>query len=429
MTKTNEAAGAVAPAWNAMAFFHAKGHVPAYDLAKKFVGDGGRVATLIDVLEARIDNENGGPAWNNYFTTASAEYFGLDANGKKMLAVMHGVGPLATSKGIVAAYARKGEHNRRLPGFVTQEMFESILAGREGPVSVVEMPDDGEAVYKMFRRLTAAEAMHDPIAVARMGSKLLEYFVSHEKAARTLFKICDDRAPDTDAFMLDLRPGDNDASYWRTPEKGTAQAHLISVSGLNRCSSPEHGIRAMVDITLHDWSDGTRYMGIRPGAGPIRVHRGPKYDRMLELEETRRMLLVPRDGAPIDMRSIVRIDDGNGDPVYAAREALVGAGLDGYPDVPVLSLEEIGEPRTMSIEPYGHHAFFNYALKDVEPLAPEGANGYFRSEPGLSGNRQVCDLQFVKAVYDQDHRYLREDELMRDFPKLMDVITTMDSRS
>ena len=90
----------------AMAFYASDGFAPAWNRATVFAGRGGRVATMADVVDARIAAENPyDSAWTSYFTTASSEFYGTSPGGVAVLAVLHGTGPLSTLDGILQAYA------------------------------------------------------------------------------------------------------------------------------------------------------------------------------------------------------------------------------------------------------------------------------------------------------------------------------------
>jgi len=153
----------------AMAFYHPHGLVAAWKQAMLFAGEGGRIATLPDIVDARVATPRGGVAWNSYFTTASAEYYGLDRDGRPVVAVAHGIGPLATLESCLKAYAKDGEGRRRT-GRISRDDFLRLLDGAWGEIHVVDW-----AAY-VSRRGTgmihvqlARESAFDPWTVARLG--------------------------------------------------------------------------------------------------------------------------------------------------------------------------------------------------------------------------------------------------------------------
>ena len=93
------------PSNSAMAFYHGNGLVPAWQQASRFASDTGRIATLPDIIDARLGSEPGTPSWERYFSTTSAEYLGRSRSGNRIIIVAHGVGPMATLDGILKAYS------------------------------------------------------------------------------------------------------------------------------------------------------------------------------------------------------------------------------------------------------------------------------------------------------------------------------------
>ena len=92
------------PVARAMAFFHQDGLPTAWKQATKFAGKDGRLATMPDIVAARLETKPGDPPWETYFTTLTAEYLGLSKQGNKILVVAHGIGPMSTLDGAIKAY-------------------------------------------------------------------------------------------------------------------------------------------------------------------------------------------------------------------------------------------------------------------------------------------------------------------------------------
>lgn len=121
----------------AMAFYHPDGLIPSWKQALRFAGEGGRVATLPDIIGSRTVDPAEAPSWRSYFTTASAEYYGLSRRGNPVLAVIHGAGPLSTPEGCLEGYAKDGSGRRR-SGRIRKELFWKLLDGRFGDVFTVD---------------------------------------------------------------------------------------------------------------------------------------------------------------------------------------------------------------------------------------------------------------------------------------------------
>ncbi|MEK7512280.1 MAG: hypothetical protein AAB575_04705, partial [Patescibacteria group bacterium] len=127
--------------FSAMAFYNPNGFVPAFKQAKAFAGKDGRVATLPDILEARLATKPGEYPWESYFTTMSAEYVGLSKAGNPIAIVAHGVGPMSTLDGVLVAYSHEfndKERNQR-GGRISQEEFLKLESGAYGEVTIVDL--------------------------------------------------------------------------------------------------------------------------------------------------------------------------------------------------------------------------------------------------------------------------------------------------
>src|SRR3989344_1320951 len=122
----------------AMAFYHPDGLVAAWKQASRFAGDEGRIATLPDIIDARLATKPGSVPWERYFTTRSAEYVGKSRGGNRIIVVAHGVGPMATLDGVIETYKwHYSDKNRdRRGGRITEEEFHNLESGRYGPVAV-----------------------------------------------------------------------------------------------------------------------------------------------------------------------------------------------------------------------------------------------------------------------------------------------------
>jgi len=84
-----------------MSFYHPNGLIPSWEFAKKIRRRWRPRSHIADIVAARIcDDKLEGFAWDNYFTTASAEYFGYSKKGNLILIVAHGIGPMSTIEGV-----------------------------------------------------------------------------------------------------------------------------------------------------------------------------------------------------------------------------------------------------------------------------------------------------------------------------------------
>lgn len=100
----------------------------------------------------------------------------------------------------------------------------------------------------------------------------------------------------------------------------------------------------------------------------------------------------------------------------------------GEPEFHVISLKKIGKPVEFTTTIGGYHGFFKYDIKEVEAIAPRGANVYDLAgdievifHDGTPGYHRV-PVQFYRAEVDTSQRLIREDELCNDYEALMELI-------
>jgi hypothetical protein len=415
---------------DAMAFYHPDGLQPAWTQAETFAGAGGRLGTLPDVLDARLATEDGyGTAWNMYFTTVSAEYVGLSRGGNKLLLVAHGIGPMATMNGAVDAYRNEftDRVNRRNRGRIGHEDFLRLLDGQWGEVAVVDLQAYlSSKEYPFMSALSPAEALEDPVARARFGSRLEAYVARHAEMAADYQRTEVDehrRAPDGTSPILCMSDDSNAGyAYWK-PEEGFARATLLSVGQLAQ-SSRGGGTSLCCEVHTHEWNDGTRFLGLtaKAIARPVPIHRGFNMHQALRDPVKRTKATVPTLTGPSVGHSfcpLVKVGD-----EYYTQYPKVGATMDtGEPEHRVVSMEPVGDVVEFSFPVTGYHAFVRYDLKQVQALAPEGADSYVMLSVDCTpdAERHVGKLRFFRTEVDVTRRLLREKEVFRDFAKLVEL--------
>ncbi|HTM68028.1 MAG TPA: hypothetical protein VL426_01910 [Candidatus Binatia bacterium] len=261
---------------NAMAFFDPKERQRPADLARAFAGEGGRVATLPDIIAARAAAPSEDVVWQRPFTTASAEYFGFSRAGVPLIAVAHGNGPLAEPEGPILAYVanRDGQRHARIP----REEFLKVVDGACGDVAIIELL----ALHRLRRfplleMLTYEQACEDPLVRARLGEHAQAFLDRHRRISRGWLGDEDLTYRDNDC-VLSLRDTPR-AGYAALKDDGWAYAHLLDVSPLTDYAHghwDKHRMhRSLVtELSLYDWGDRSGAIGIK-GGGPIRrVHPG-----------------------------------------------------------------------------------------------------------------------------------------------------------
>ena len=167
---------------SAMAFYHEDGLVPAWKLANRFAGEDGRIATLPDVINARLATESDSVAWECYFTTTTAEYVGRRRDGSMAIIVAHGIGPMSTLDGILEAYRHEYKDKSRdhRGGRISQEEFWNLEDGKYGKVYIIDLEELlGRYECSFYEILSLSQTVAEPLLLARFGPKAKEYIEKH----------------------------------------------------------------------------------------------------------------------------------------------------------------------------------------------------------------------------------------------------------
>lgn len=420
-----------------MAFFHPEGLLPAWRSAALFAAEGGRLATLPDIVDARLAGPDRSIAWSRYFTTASAEYHGKTPGGVDVLAVAHGIGPLSTLEGCVAAMAHERRGKRGEPdvegGRIDLKDFHRLIDGAFGEVAIVELVPYLKRYRHPFPSLPASAAIDDPLAAARLGGReRLEAYVARLRAMDDAEQAEKGNAPRPDPRVLRMSEDSNRASYsfpvWaedrrsydhlpRDLEEGLATAHLLSTSQIcNVGEFGESGFVIQVDAGPHGWSNGTRFVGWRAGAEAGAIHGG----------------VDPYDPAIVEHSWTVEEDDA---PAFEVLTEIDGRLFTQYPKEGasmdtgearnlVTEAVALGDPIPFATEVKGYYGFFRYELADVVALAPAGANAYLPiGSPAVSGDGTVQSqpMQFYRIEADRSRRLLRKAELYADVERIVRI--------
>lgn len=442
----------------AMVFYHQDGLVAAYQQAMRFAGKGGRLATMIDIVAARLETKPGDTPWETYFTTITAEYCGISKNGNRILIVAHGIGPMSTLDGIQRAYSweYKDKSRSHRGGRITQQEFWDLEAGKFGEVSIIDLDDYCRRYrYPFIQVLRSSEAMTDPVLKARFGPQAEQYLEIHTAAARVWHR---EQAgldpenkynlPDHDQFLdrrrsQHLRDGADDSDPYiikvgdaanccytfgmehghRTIEEGYAITHLISTGRL--CHLCHEGNESLtLDVSCHEWGDGVRVVGIKAGSS-VRsgLHRGPDVHKLLQ-KYWLDLLMPVEQPEDIGFRGLVQINK-----QWFTQYPKVGARMDTWePEYVVTSMKKVGEPVLFRTTVGGYHGFFKFGVNEVQAIASSDANAYsFVSDPENEwhdGNptHQTCMVQFYHIEADSTKRMMRSEQLARDYEKLMSLL-------
>lgn len=423
----------------AMAFYHDKGLVPAFKQASKYAGKNGHIGTMLDWVDARLcvgpcekfgfHNPSNPTPWDQYYTTLSAEYVGWGKNGRKILIVAHGVGPMATLDGVVSAYRFEFDDKTRQTdgGRISSEEFLKLESGFYGKVEIVDLAQyNNSRKYPFIGILHASEAMNDPVLRARLGPRATEYINHHSSYARQ-FHLETHQRNINDPYILEVG---GPASYWVEHvklEDGLAYAHLLSVGAIMLPHhQSEYNVQSWVsDIKTHGWHDGTRLIGVREGK-VSGIGKGPDPYRLLHKHWRELMepsgIKVPSLG---DFHVLVQISD----KTWFTQVDKVGDGMDNCePEFQVTSIEPIGDPVPFFTDVHHYHGFFKYAKKEAKAVMPEGVNAYaLVGDPeniweGGNPVRQTCLAQPYRVEVDYTKRLMKESSLANNYDLMMKLM-------
>lgn len=454
------------PFTKAMAFYHQDGLPATWKQAASFAGKKGRLATMPDIVAARLATKPGDAPWETYYTTLTAEYLGFSKSGKRMLIIAHGIGPMSTLDGIIKAYSwefRDKGRNRR-GGRITQQEFWDLEAGKYGEVTKVPFATYCLTYqYPFLEVIRSSKARIDPILQARLGPLAKQYVDTHAVHARKWHLeqagiVLENKygTPESDfqsfiarrknlhegvvkgildPFIVQIHDASNCCYTFgrehghRPIENGYAIGHLVSTGRLVHLHHDRYE-SLVLDVSCHEWNDGVRLVGIRNGGEIITgIQTGPDAYKLLR-KHWKELLepVYPPDIAPIGFCALVQIGD-----QWFTQYPKKGERMDTWePEYVVTSMEEVGKPVLFRTTVGGYHGFFKFGVNEVQTTSPPTANAYrFVSEPQKEwhdGNptHQTAMVQFFRIEADISKKLIRSDQLCHDYERMMELLTKED---
>lgn len=439
----------------AMAFYHPDGFVSAWKQAKRYAGDEGRIGSLPDIVSARLATRPGTIPWEMYFTTITAEYFGVSRKGNLILIVAHGIGPMSTLDGIIKAYAwefKDKDRNHR-GGRITQQEFWDLEAGKFGEVEIVDFNNYCRRYrYPFSQTLRQSEAMTDPVLKARLGPLYEQYIDAHTIYAREWHReqagidpknkyhlpnydyarFLDrrrsqhlfDQIECSDPYIITLNDAANccytfgSEHGYQPIEKGYAIAHLISVGGLIHLW---HGDNESLtsDVSCHEWWNGVRLLAVRPNTEFGNIHPGV-HDIEGMIDRHWSILMKPVSSpTSVGFRSLVKVGKR-----WFTQYPKRGECMDtGEAEFLVKKIKSIPGPKTFTTTIGGYPGFLKYGIKEVKTIMPRDANAYYLSGmPTIGGKGHIVGIKFYHVEVDTSQRLMRSDELQNNYEMLMKLI-------
>lgn len=422
-----------------MAFYHEKGFVPAFKQASKFAGKDGRIGTMPDAIALRLANppykelgmtdpSNPTP-WDRYYTTLTAEYFGVLA-GRTSIIVAHGIGPMSTLQGILDAYRYEFDDKSRnhRGGRISQKEFEKLARGEYGNVSIIDYEEHrdrwGDHRFRApagCRR--ASDAARDALLVARLGPQAHEYIARHAALARQYYQK-EAGLVVADPYIVDVdEPGN--LPYWcREIEPGLAFAHLTSIGSMMLVRH-QSGLRLpswACDVGIHEWWNGVRLLGVRPGSVG-EVQDGPDAYRLLRKHWQELFEPSGLDRTPDGLFVLMQMPD----KTWFTQIPKKGASADSYePEFRVTSMEKVGELARFYTESNYPVPIFRYDIREAQAVLSKEANAYaLVGDPTKTGgpdSKESCLVQGYRIEIDYTQRLVRQEALANDYDRMMKLL-------
>lgn len=167
----------------ALGFLHNEGYEAARDLATVFAGSHGRIATMEDIIDARLASPIGTTAWNTLYVTNSRLYLGLSTHGEPLIAITHGNGPLGSNKKHWACEHNEWPYYTNGTEKISHAEFIQLLHGAYGPRTIISLNEYLKNPAQNSRALeneyTSERACEDKLLRAIFGQRAEEFFVRH----------------------------------------------------------------------------------------------------------------------------------------------------------------------------------------------------------------------------------------------------------
>lgn len=443
---------------NGMTFCNLKDFSTTLSAAQKYAQDGGRVATMTDIIMGRALNDAKSLFWNRYFTTLSAEFYGLYKGEKPMIVVAHGIGPLSTIEGIVKAYGGDKERDARSEyGQISQAEFDKLVEGEYGKVHIVDI-DELLTYYNFMLGLaykngndslpglwdngyfTTRALAADPLFLARVGNEnlALTYLKQHETIALKAMKErsgehgrhVDDKTPvyagKIDwSYKAPYTTSDLKTWYIRSPQierlkgKGFAYASLLSIGQLTWTALRGTMIDQLIfEMDTHEWWHGHRFLAIR-SEGFFADTKEFDFDDVENKTPKSAYIQSETDKLP-EFFSIIMSD---GDMFTEAQKD--GCSMDtGRAVFKVKNAKTIGGEIRINLKEENMF-FLRYDMEEVKAFKPEGANAFFRTCSDPRGKWIM--VQFYEVEADINERIIGKDELTDDLDRFMTIIEELET--
>lgn len=417
---------AAAPSANAMMFDGAD-YLDAAALATAFAGDGGRIATMADVVQARRVADADELIWQRQVITATGEYFGRSRYGTPIIIVAHGIGPLADESGVFEAFYGAPGAGTPKNGVIPQAEFLKLESGTYGPVTVVPLADAKRSRHPFQECLSAEEAMEDPLVLARLGEYGGFYLARHRAISLDWVEDKYLTAKGHECMLANRDP-QRQSYLSREPDGATASAHLLAVSGL---TAYDHGhwdddrrhSCLVTFLSCHEWRDEGWVIGYRGGA-VVRPHPGPSIVRERFAKVWQRLLKAgppPLPGAS-RIHALMEIDG----LLFTRHEASGCNPQDGEPEFPVAKAERTDAKEFRFPIAGGDYRNPRCDARAIRAAAPPWANAFrvTQATPVWKGDdpsHHVVRVDYYRIQVGYKYRIPAMAKLRQDFDLLLSL--------
>lgn len=401
---------------NAIAFYatrfeHASG------AALKFAGDDGRIATIPDIIDARLATSVDDGPWQQYFQTQSAEYVGSSQGGNPLLVVAHGVGPLATSEGTKAAYTSPNGHERR-NGRVSRKEFKKLVDGDYGEVAIVDIKTLHDQLVEPYgfafrKTYTKKQALEDPLVSARLGPKAEEYLEHFGDEAG--------RIADQKRIRMHLNSPilkmDAPGGYPFTPKMLQDKARYDQPFAHNLTIS-HFFEQSYIDCT--EGLGGARVVGVATPDQITDIVPSTSLSKRFIADHLPQMLRpVTQDRYTRNFFNLLHAGD-----TWFTDYAREGEGVDkGEPEYVVTHVKPVAEQVVFRTNARGSY-FFYYDPAEVHLIAPKEANAYHLGEDiETIDGENVVPVQFYRVNVDTSFYIPMQKELEEDYETVVYLAT------
>lgn len=370
----------------------------AYKLASKYAGKKGRVATMPDVISAKITADEWGPLWTNYITTSSGEFYGKSKGGILIVVVGHGIDEILQDERIMKRSTKNLRENSQIQ--LTPREFQRLEDGAYGSVEViphstiVNMREYPTSVLSYEQTLSK-----DPLLLARLGPKAVDFLAKHRDI--TMKESGND-------FIIA-----NDHNYpYRSRENAGGLITITQLQNMQRCGGEPSSVSTEVDLS--DLTHAARFIAMN-GKGYLGAVNEGLAPILRDLASNWQRLSVPYSGAVPDFFTLTRSGD-----EWFTMYPKNGDGMDmGVPQFHVKNLREIEGPESFRTVIGGYHGLLKYDVNEVKSIAPKDANAYVKGEgqiiwEGGNPKEHEVPVTFFNAEVDTSRRVLKEEEVKRD---------------